>query len=63
MKQEIKKLIKQSVKKLQKEKKFPVFDIDAVQVEYAEKEVYGDYSTNIAMVIGKKTKKNPIKIS
>ena len=63
MKQEIKKLIKQSVKKLQKEKKFPVFDIDAVQVEYAEKEVYGDYSTNIAMVIGKKTKKNPIKIA
>jgi len=63
IKQEIKKLIKQSIKKLQKGKKLPVFDVDEVKVEYSEKEIHGDYSTNIAMIVSKEIKKNPIEVA
>ena len=63
IKEKISKLIKDSIKQLQKDKVFEDFNIDKIQIEHPEKEVHGDYSTNIAMVIGKETKKNPIKIA
>ncbi|XOB42701.1 MAG: arginine--tRNA ligase [Candidatus Nealsonbacteria bacterium] len=60
IKEDIKKLIKESITKLQKQKKIPVFDIGEIKVECPEQEIHGDYSTNIAMIIAKKAKKNPI---
>ena len=63
IKKEIENLIKESITKLQKQKKVPVFDIDKINVEHPEQETHGDYSTNIAMIIAKKTKKDPIEIA
>ncbi len=60
IREEIKELIKESIIKLQKQKEIPVFDIDEIKVEYSEQKIYGDYSANIAMIIAKKVKKNPI---
>ncbi len=60
IKEEIKKLIKESMIKLQKQKKIPVFDIGEIKVEYPEQKIHGDYSANIAMIIAKKLKKDPI---
>ncbi|MCP6718472.1 MAG: arginine--tRNA ligase [Patescibacteria group bacterium] len=60
IKQKIKDLIKDSIKKLQKSKEFAGFDVGEIKVEIPEKEIHGDYSTNIAMIIAKKTNKNPI---
>ena len=34
-----------------------------IKIEHPENEAHGDYSTNIALVIAKKTKKNPIEIA
>jgi arginyl-tRNA synthetase len=63
IKEKISKLIRDSIKQLQKDKVFESFNIDKIQIEHPEKEVHGDYSTNVAMMIGKKTKKNPMKIA
>jgi len=63
IREEIKKLIKESIIKLQKQKKIPVFDINEIKIEHPEQEIYGDYSTNIAMIIAKKAKKDPIEIA
>ncbi len=60
IKQEIKNLIGQSIKKLQKRKELTGFNIGEIKVEIPEKEIHGDYSTNIAMIIAKKENKNPI---
>jgi len=60
IREEIKELIKESIIKLQKQKEIPVFDIDEIKVEHSEQKIYGDYSANIAMIIAKKVKKNPI---
>jgi arginyl-tRNA synthetase len=57
------KLIKKSIKELQKEKKLPDFDIPEIKIEYPKEKAYGDYSTNIAMVIAKDIKKSPLKIA
>jgi len=60
VREEIKKLIKESITKLQKQKKIPVFNIDEIKVEHPEQKIHGDYSANIAMIIAKKLKKDPI---
>ena len=56
-------LIRKSIKELQKEKKLPDFDIPEIKIEYPKEKAYGDYSTNIAMVIAKDIKKSPLKIA
>ncbi len=60
---EIFSLIKKSIKILQKEEIFPKFDIPEVKIEYPQEKAHGDYSTNVAMVVSKKIKKNPIEIA
>lgn len=60
IREEIKKLIKESITKLQKQKKIHVFDISEIKVEHPEQEIHGDYSTNVAMIIAKKSNKDPI---
>ncbi len=62
IKQEIKNLIQESINKLQK-KGLIDFDIAEIKVEYPEKKIHGDYSTNIAMIIARKTKKDPMEIA
>ncbi|MCX6759051.1 MAG: arginine--tRNA ligase [Candidatus Nealsonbacteria bacterium] len=63
IREEIKKLIEKSIKELQKDKKLPKFDIPEIKIEHPEEKVHGDYSTNVAMVIAKLVRKNPIEIA
>ena len=63
MKKEISELLKKAINALQKEAKLPDFEIPKVFVEYPEKEIHGDFSTNLAMEIGRITKKNPLEIA
>ncbi|MCK4781547.1 arginine--tRNA ligase [Candidatus Parcubacteria bacterium] len=60
---EIKSLIEQAIKQLQKQKKLAKFDIPEILVEHPENRAYGDYSTNIALQIAKTIKKNPKEIA
>ena len=63
MKQKIAGLIENSIKLLQKEKVFPRFDIPEIKIEHPKEKTNGDYSTNIAMEIGKITKTNSLEIA
>ncbi len=56
IRKEIEKIIEKAIKKLD-------FEVSDVLVEKPREESYGDYATNIAMVIGKQVKKNPIEIA
>ena len=60
IRQEIAKLIEKSIKVLQKEKGLPQFEIPEIEIEHPEEKIHGDYATNIAMVIAKKVRKNPM---
>ncbi|MBZ9569298.1 arginine--tRNA ligase [Patescibacteria group bacterium] len=57
---EIFNLIEKSIKILQKEKVFPKFDIPGIKIECPKERVHGDYSTNVAIVLSKKIKKDPM---
>lgn len=61
VKEKIRKLIKEAIKEAQKRKKLPEFEIPDFSIEFPEKK-FGDYSSNIALLIGKKIKINPLKI-
>lgn len=63
IKQKIAKLIEQSVRELQKTKKLPNFPIPEIRLEYPKEKTYGDYATNIAMVIAKQLKTNPFEVA
>ena len=63
MKQKIVQLIEKTIELLQKQKELPQFEIPEISVEYPEKEIHGDYSTNIAMNLAGKLKKKPIEIA
>ena len=63
MKKEIKNLIKNSLSILFKKKIFPKFQVPEIQIEYKKEKIYGDYSTNIALKIGKIINKNPIEVA
>ena len=63
MKNKIAELVRETIEILQKEKKLPQFEIPEISVEYPEKEIHGDYSTNMAMSIAGKLKKKPIEIA
>ncbi len=63
IREEIKKLIEQSIKELQATKRLPKFDIPEIKVERQEIQEFGDYSTNIALVVAKKTGRDPVEIA
>jgi len=63
MKKEISELLKKAINALRKEAKLPNFEIPKISLEYPEKEIHGDFSTNLAMEIGKIIKKNPLEIA
>ena len=56
-------LIKESIEELQREKKLIPFEIPKIQVERPEEKSFGDYSTNIAMLLAKILEKNPIEVA
>ena len=60
---EISELIQKSIKKLQKGKIFPKFPLPKIEIEYPREKIHGDYATNIAMIIGKRVRKNPMEIA
>jgi arginyl-tRNA synthetase len=62
IRQEVKELIKKSVKELQKEKKL-VFKIPEPIIESPRVDEHGDYSSNIALVLSSSFKEKPIKIA
>jgi len=61
IREEIKKIIKRAARKIQKGKALR-FETSILIEEPREKN-YGDYSTNIALVLAKKLKKNPLEIA
>ena len=63
VKREIKNLITKSVKALQKKGYFSEFKISEIKIEHPEEKAHGDYATNVAMVIAKQIKKNPLEIA
>ena len=63
VKQKIEEAVKEAIKDLQKSKKLPNFELSEIKIEHPEDKNHGDYSTNIAMIIAKIIKKNPIEIA
>ena len=63
IREEISHLIEKSIKELQKKGVFPQFEIQKISVKKPEEKIHGDYATNVAMVIAKQIKKNPIEIA
>jgi arginyl-tRNA synthetase len=63
MKKEISELLKKAINSLQQEQELPNFEIPKISVEHPEKEIHGDFSSNLAMEIGKIIKKNPLEIA
>ena len=63
MKKEIRKILKEAIEALQKAKIWPDFELEEIQVDYPSDEKFGDYSSNIAMLLAKKIGKSPIEIA
>ncbi len=59
---EIKKIIKKAIKQAQKKKVLPDFGMPEIHLEHPEKKSFGDYSTNVAMLVKPKTKNQKPKI-
>jgi len=56
MKQQIKEKLEQALKKLN-------YKVDEVVVDYPKNDTFGDYSTNVAMILAKEANKNPMEIA
>lgn len=70
MKEEIKKLVEGAVLEVKKAQQWPDFDMPGssadkleILVEYPKSEQFGDYTTNIAMILAKKIGRNPLEIA
>ena len=63
IKQIIKNHIQKSYKKVAAKNKWPISFIDKVVLEIQKNEQYGDYSTTIAFLISKNSKKLPLEIA
>jgi arginyl-tRNA synthetase len=60
---EISKLMEKSIKTCQREGFFPEFSVPEIKIERPKEKLHGDYSTNVAIVIAKIVKKNPLEIA
>ena len=63
IKDKIKKIIEKAIKELQKEGIFPEIEIPEIKIENTPQEILEDYSSNIAMLIVKGVKKDPLEIA
>jgi arginyl-tRNA synthetase len=63
MKKQIVEIINKAVLRLQQEGSLADFVMPEIVVDYPKTESFGDYSTNIAMILGKMLKTNPLEIA
>lgn len=63
MKKNIQKILKNGLLKAKKNEKWPDFGFFEINVEYTKDEKFGDYTSNIAMVLAKKIGKSPLEIA
>lgn len=63
MKEYIKKLIEKAVLETRKAQQWSDFELPEIVVDYPKSEQFGDYTTNIALVLSKKVGKNPLEIA
>jgi arginyl-tRNA synthetase len=63
MRNEVKNLIWETVKELQKKGEIPDFDIPEIKIERPEEKMHGDYSTNAALIIAGILKRNPMEMA
>jgi arginyl-tRNA synthetase len=64
LKQDIKKYIYQSLKRITKENnKWPIFCINEIPLNIQNDEKFGDYSTTIAFLVSKKLQKHPTEVA
>jgi len=63
MKKEIQKILKEAIVALQKDKTWPDFELEKIAVDRVKEEKFGDYSSNIAMLLAKKVGKSPMEIA
>ena len=52
MKQDIQKILEKAIKKLKTEEGLE-FEANKIIIDYPKNEAFGDYTTNIAMILGK----------
>lgn len=63
MKKQIAEAVKNAISSLQQEDKLAGFDISKIVVDYPKVEKFGDYTSNIGLVLGKMLKKNPMEVA
>jgi len=63
MKQEIRQNLEGAIMAWKREKTVPDFAMPEIIIDYPKVENFGDYSTNIAMVLGKILKRNPMEVA
>ena len=63
MKQEIKKIIEKAVVEAKNQEGWNFADALKIEVDYPRDERFGDFTTNIAMVLAKEIQKNPLEIA
>ena len=63
MKQEIEKYLRQAILEAKKSENWADFDMPKLGIERPKNEQFGDYTSNIAMVLARLVKKNPMEIA
>lgn len=63
MKKQITENIKKALKSLQDSQFLPVFEMPEIEISYPKESKFGDYTTNVAMILAKKIGQNPIEIA
>lgn len=63
MKEQIKNLIKNAIIEAKKVNSWPDFEVGEISVDYPKSEQFGDYMTNVALVLAKKVEKNPMEVA
>lgn len=63
MRERIKKLIQEAIEELRRQENWSGFSLPEVVVDYPKTENFGDYTTNVAMVLAKLVKKNPLELA
>ncbi len=63
MKEQIKQLLENAIVELKNQEKWPDFDAFEIEVDYPKNEAFGDFTTNVAMNLGRSLKKNPAEVA
>jgi len=63
MKEYIRNLLEKAMAGLKTQENWGDFDFPGIEVDYPKNEAFGDYTTNVAMVLAKLVKKNPMEIA